>query len=73
MPSAKILKEKQNEVSAIAEKLLNAESIVFVDHRGLTVEQDTALRVALRKADIDYKVTKNTLSSLAAKKPVLME
>lgn len=68
MPSAKVLKEKQDEVTVIADKLSGASSIIFVDHRGLTVEQDTQMRVDLRKAGIEYKVTKNTLSTLAAKK-----
>ncbi|MDR0286616.1 MAG: 50S ribosomal protein L10 [Clostridiales bacterium] len=66
MPSEKILNEKKAEVSKIADKFKASVSIVFVDHRGLTVEEDTELRGALRKAGIEYKVTKNTLASLAA-------
>ena len=41
--------------------------MVFADYRGLTVEQDTELRNALRKAGVEYKVVKNTLTNFAAK------
>ena len=37
-----------------------AQSVVLVDHRGLTVAEDTELRKALREAGIQYKVYKNT-------------
>jgi large subunit ribosomal protein L10 len=41
--------------------------MVLADYRGLTVEQDTALRSALRKAGVEYKVVKNTLTRFAVK------
>ena len=37
----------------------------MVDARGLTVEQDTALRKQLRDAGVDYKVYKNTMMHFA--------
>ena len=37
-----------------------AASVVVVDYCGLTVEQDTQLRKALREAGVVYKVYKNT-------------
>ncbi|MBQ3847695.1 MAG: 50S ribosomal protein L10 [Clostridia bacterium] len=67
MPSKKILQVKEAEVSAIAEELKGATTVVLVDARGITVDQDTEMRVALRKAGVKYKVRKNTLTSLAAK------
>ena len=67
MPSQKILEEKKQTVSAIAEKLKTAVSGVFVDYCGLTVEQDTKLRTKLREAGVEYKVVKNTLTRFAAK------
>ncbi len=56
---------KQPIVNEIKENLKDAASIVLVDHRGLTVEQDTRLRKSLREADIIYKVYKNTMIKLA--------
>ena len=53
-------------VDEIKEKLSRSKSVVLVNARGLTVEQDTLLRKSLRKAgDIDYKVYKNSMMSLA--------
>lgn len=68
MPSEKILMQKQEEVELIAEKFSQSPAIVVVDHRGLTVEEDTKLRAELRKAGVTYKVTKNTLAIKAAEK-----
>lgn len=67
MPSTKILEQKKEAVQALAEKLKTAVSGVLVDYRGLTVEQDTELRNELRKAGVEYKVVKNTLTRFAAK------
>ncbi len=52
---------KQPIVEAIKEHLDGAKGVVLVDYRGLTVEQDTALRSELRKANVIYKVYKNTM------------
>ena len=67
MPSQKVLEEKKQIVSAIAEQFMTAVSGVFVDYCGLTVEQDTQLRNKLREAGVEYKVIKNTLTRFAAK------
>ena len=66
MPSEKILQQKKEIVKELAEKIKGAKTIVFADYRGLTVEQDTELRNALRKAGVEYKVVKNTLTRFAA-------
>ncbi len=58
---------KQVVVNEIKEKLSKAASVVVVDARGLTVEQDTQLRKSLREAGVDYKVYKNTMMTLAVK------
>ena len=58
---------KQPVVTEIAELLNGAQSAVVVDYRGLTVEQDTALRKQLREAGVEYKVYKNTMIRFAAK------
>ena len=36
-------------------------SAVFLDYKGMTVEQATRLRASFRKAGVEYKVVKNTL------------
>lgn len=58
---------KQPVVQEISEKLKDAQSMVVVDYRGLTVEQDTQLRKQLREAGVTYKVYKNTLVNFAVK------
>ena len=54
-------------VAEISEAIKDAQSVVLVDYRGLTVEQDTALRKQLREAGINYKVYKNTMMNFAFK------
>ena len=49
---------KQPVVEEISAHIKDAQSVVLVDYRGLTVEQDTALRKQLREAGITYKVYK---------------
>lgn len=58
---------KQTVVSEISELLKDAKSAVLVDHRGLTVAQDTELRRELRTAGVTYKVYKNTMINFAVK------
>ena len=54
-------------VDEISANIKDAQSVVLVDYRGLTVEQDTALRKQLREAGITYKVCKNTMMNFAFK------
>ena len=65
MPNAKVLSEKQAIVAALTEQLQNASSGVLVDYKGITVAEDTALRVELRQNDVQYGVVKNTLTRFA--------
>ena len=58
---------KQPIVAEISEAIKDAQSVVLVDYRGLTVEQDTNLRKQLRDAGITYKVYKNTMMNFAFK------
>ena len=58
---------KQPVVDEISAKIKDAQSVVLVDYRGLTVEQDTELRKQLREAGITYKVYKNTMMVRAFK------
>ena len=56
---------KQPIVQAIVDDITDAESVVLVDYRGLTVAQDTELRKQLREAGVIYKVCKNTMMKRA--------
>ena len=67
MPSEKILEQKKAKVDELAQKLKDSKSIVLTDYRGLTVDQDTKLRKALREAGVEYKVIKNTIIRFAIK------
>ena len=58
---------KQPIVDEISATIKDAQSVVVVDYRGLTVAQDTQLRKQLREANVSYKVYKNTLVSRAIK------
>ncbi len=61
MPSPKILEKKEQVVSALAEELKGAQSIVLNDYMGLNVAEDTEMRAAFRKAGVQYRVVKNTI------------
>ncbi len=65
MPSAKVLESKKAIVADLTAKIQNAKAGVIVNYQGITVENDTALRKALREAGVDYKVYKNTLTGMA--------
>lgn len=73
MPSEATLQQKKEVVRELAEKIKASKAMVLADYRGLTVEQDTELRSALRKAGVEYRVVKNTLTRFAAKENRLDE
>ena len=58
---------KQPVIREIAEVIKDAQAAVLVDHRGLTVAEDTELRRELRKEGVRYKVYKNTMMNFAFK------
>ena len=58
---------KQPIVQEISEQIKDAQSVVVVDYRGLTVAEDTQLRKQLREAGVAYQVYKNTLVNFAIK------
>jgi len=59
--------QKGQVVQEFAAKLKANKGVVFIDYRGISVAKDTELRAKLRKADIEYRVVKNTLFLRAAK------
>lgn len=65
MPSKAILEQKQQAVAELAERIKNSVSGVLVNYQGITVEDDTAMRRALREAGVKYMVVKNSLTGRA--------
>ena len=68
MPNAKVLSQKQAIVEELAARIQNASAGILVDYKGITVEEDTALRAELRKDNVNYTVVKNTLTKKALEK-----
>ena len=62
MPSKKNTKQ----VKALSETFSKAKAIYFTEYHGLNVGDITKLRSEFFKADVEYKVAKNTLIKLAA-------
>ena len=56
---------KKKVVAEIQDHLTNAKSVIFMDYRGLTVAEDSAMRVKFREAGVAYKVYKNNLVKIA--------
>lgn len=55
------IEAKKQIVEDIKAKIAESKSVVLVDYKGLTVAEDTAFRNEFRKANVQYKVLKNTL------------
>jgi len=64
--SKPVIERKAEAVTALAEKLKQAATVVAFDYPGLTVEQFTKLRSQLREAGCDVTVYKNNISRRAA-------
>lgn len=61
MASESVIKQKEELVKSLAEKLKSAKVIILTDYRGISVEDVTKLRSDLRNANADYKVLKNNI------------
>lgn len=59
------LEAKKAVVDEIAGHIKSSKSIIFVDYRGITVDQDTILRKTLRANNGFYKVYKNRMLTRA--------
>lgn len=68
MANEKIIKQKEEEVNSLAEKMKDAKLILFADYRGINVEDVTKLRANLRKTNSEYKIIKNNISKRALEK-----
>ena len=65
MPSNSILAQKQQIVADLAEQLKASSAGVLVNYQGITVDDDTKMRKALREAGVKYMVVKNSLTGRA--------
>lgn len=59
-------RKKQAVVTEITDRFRESDAAVLTEYRGLTVTEIANLRGALRPANTDYKVYKNTLARRAA-------
>ena len=73
MPSKSILEQKQAVVADLAEKLKASPAGVVVNYQGITVDDDTKMRKALREAGVTYMVMKNSLTGRACEEVGLGE
>lgn len=60
--------EKAEVVASVAEKLKDASGLYLLNYQGITVEEVNELRREFRKANVEYRVVKNTLAKLAIDK-----
>ncbi len=67
MASEKILNQKKEEVTKLANEFKEANLILLVDYRGITVDDVTKLRTDVRNANADYRVIKNNITGRALK------
>lgn len=65
MASEKILNQKKEEVSKLAEQMKEAKLILLTDYRGINVTDDTNLRRDLRGAGAKYNIIKNNITKRA--------
>ncbi|MCI8384257.1 MAG: 50S ribosomal protein L10 [Clostridia bacterium] len=65
MASEKILNQKKEEVSKLAEQMKEAKLILLTDYRGINVTDDTTLRRDLRSAGAKYNIIKNNITKRA--------
>ena len=65
MASEKILNQKKEEVTKLANKIKEAKLVLLTDYRGINVEDVTNLRKELRNINADYKVIKNNITRRA--------
>ena len=65
MASEKILNQKKEEVTKLANKIKEAKLVLLTDYRGINVTDVTNLRTDLRNANATYTVIKNNITRRA--------
>ena len=68
MASEKIIKQKEEEVNALAEKMKSSSIVLLTEYRGINVADDTTLRKTVRNAKAEYCVIKNNITKRALNK-----
>ena len=68
MASEKIIKQKEEEVENLAEKMKSASIVMLTDYRGINVADVTELRKNLREVKAEYIVIKNNITKRALNK-----
>ena len=64
MASEKVLNQKKEEVTKLANEMKEANLILLTDYRGINVDDVTKLRTEIRNANAEYKVIKNNIKKL---------
>ncbi len=67
MANEKIIKQKDEEVKALAASIKDAKLVLLTDYRGINVTDVTDLRKTLRGTNSEYKVIKNNITRRALK------
>ena len=65
MASEKILNQKKEEVTKLANEMKESKLILLADYRGINVEDVTKLRTDVRNVNADYRVIKNNITRRA--------
>ena len=65
MASEKILNQKKQEVTKLAEEMKEAKLILLTNYRGINVTDDTILRKDLRNVGAKYAIIKNNITKRA--------
>ena len=68
MASESVIKQKEEEVNQLAEKMKNASIVLLTEYRGINVADDTELRKTIRNAKAEYSVIKNNITKRALNK-----
>ena len=65
MASEKILNQKKEQVTNLANEMKEAKLVLFTEYRGITVVDDTVLRKDMRNANANYRIIKNNITRRA--------
>ena len=68
-----VLSQKEAQVEEATEIMKSANTLLFVDYLGLTVDEATNMRAELRDSDSNMKVIKNSILKRAAEKAGLSD